>query len=53
MQQVGFMMSLAKVAQQRISDLETDRDAWKGQATRLLTHQPNNSGGFFRRLFGK
>ena len=40
-------------AEKRISDLETDRDAWKGQATRLLTHQPNNSRGLFRRIFGK
>ena len=39
-------------AEKRISDLETDRDAWKGQATRLLTHQPAG-GGFFRKLFGK
>jgi hypothetical protein len=39
-------------AEKRISDLETDRDAWKGQATRLLTHQPTG-GGFFRKLFGK
>jgi hypothetical protein len=42
-----------EAAQERIKDLEQDKEDWKQQATRLLTHQPNNSGGLFRRLFGK
>ena len=42
-----------EAAQNRIKDLEQDKDDWKQQATRLLTLQPNNGGGLFRRLFGK
>lgn len=42
-----------EVAQERIRDLEQDKEDWKQQATRLLTHQPSNSGTLFRRLFGK
>lgn len=42
-----------EAAQERIKDLEKDKEDWKAQATRLLAHQPNNGGGLFRRLFGK
>ena len=38
-------------ADKRISDLETDRDAWRAQATRLLTSTADNKTGFFRRFF--
>ena len=49
-----FMLLQVKLdaAEKRISDLETDKEAWRLQATRLLAHQPNNSRGLFRRLFG-
>jgi protein-arginine kinase activator protein McsA len=42
-----------KAAQDRIRILEQDKEDWKQQATRLLTLQQSNSGGLFRRLFGK
>ena len=42
-----------EAANQRINDLEKDKEDWKQQATRLLTHQPSNSGSLFRRLFSK
>jgi hypothetical protein len=42
-----------EAAQDRIKDLEQDKEDWKQQATRLLSHQQNNSGGLFRRLFGR
>ena len=42
-----------EAAQERIADLEKDKEDWKTQATRLLTVQQSNSGGLFRKLFGK
>jgi hypothetical protein len=42
-----------EAANQRISDLEKDKEDWKQQATRLLTHQQNTNGGILRRLFSK
>jgi len=42
-----------EAANQRISDLEKDKEEWRNQATRLLTYQGSNKSGFFRRLFGK
>jgi len=42
-----------EAAQERIKDLEQDKEDWKAQATRLLAHQPNNGGGLFRRLWGR
>ena len=43
-----------EAAQQRISDLEEDRDAWKQQATRLLSSPPRKEApkGFWKRVFG-
>jgi len=40
-----------KAAEQRISDLEDDRDQWRQQANRLLTNQEQNSKGWLKRLF--
>jgi len=40
-----------KAAEQRISDLEEDREHWRQQANRLLTNQEQNSKGWFKRLF--
>lgn len=42
-----------EAAQDRIKDLEQDKEDWKQQATRLLSHQQNNSGGLFRRLWSR
>jgi hypothetical protein len=43
-----------EAAQQRISDLEEDRDAWRQQANRLLSSPPKGeaSKGFWKRVFG-
>jgi len=40
-----------KAAEQRISDLEEDREHWRQQANRLLTNQEQNSKGWLKRLF--
>jgi len=40
-----------KAARQRISDLEDDRDQWRQQANRLLTHSEQAKRGWFKRLF--
>ena len=44
-----------EAAQQRISDLEEDRDQWRQQANRLLSHtsQTPPSLSLWQRLFGK
>jgi excisionase family DNA binding protein len=42
-----------KAAEQRISDLEEDRDLWRQQASRLLTHTPQTPPSLWQRLFGK
>jgi hypothetical protein len=42
-----------EAAHDRIRILEQDKEDWKQQATSLLTVQQSNSGGLFRRLFGK
>ena len=43
-----------EAAEQRISDLEKDKDDWKQQATRLLALTPQaQPQGFFSKLFGK
>jgi hypothetical protein len=39
-------------ANQRISDLETDKDAWREQAQKLVLAPPQTVG-FLSRLFGK
>lgn len=40
-----------EAAQKRIEDLEEDRDQWRQQANRLLSHSPQPKG-FWKRLFG-
>ena len=40
-----------KAARQRIIDLEEDRDQWRQQANRLLTHSEQAKRGWFKRLF--
>jgi hypothetical protein len=40
-------------ANQRINDLETDKDAWREQAQKLALAPPQSSKGFLSRLFGK
>jgi len=40
-------------AHQRISDLETDKEAWRLQATRLLSLTSDSKPSFLSRLFGK
>lgn len=40
-----------EAAHKRIEDLEEDRDAWKQQVNRLLSHTPQPS--LWQRLFGK
>ena len=40
-------------ANQRINDLETDKDAWRQQAQKLALAPPQSSKGFLSRLFGK
>ena len=42
-----------EAAHQRISDLETDKEAWRLQATRLLSLTSDSKRGLFSRLFGK
>ena len=42
-----------EAAHQRISDLETDKEAWRLQATRLLALSHDSKRGLFSRLFGK
>jgi excisionase family DNA binding protein len=42
-----------EAAERRISDLETDRDAWRSQSQRLLTSNHTIKTGFFSRIFGK
>ena len=46
-----------EVAQQRITDLEDDRDQWRQQANRLLSSPPTATPapapkGFWKRVFG-
>lgn len=41
-----------EAAQKRIEDLEEDRDQWRQQANRLLSHSPQPQG-FWKRLFGE
>jgi len=43
-----------QAAEQRISDLEDDRDQWRQQANRLLEHKEKTTEkkGFWGRLFG-
>jgi len=46
-----------EAAQKRIEDLEEDRDQWRQQANRLLSHSPPQQAvtqpkGFWKRLFG-
>ena len=40
-----------EAAHKRIEDLEEDREEWRKQATRLLSHTPQPS--LWKRLFGK
>ena len=42
-----------EAAHQRISDLETDKEAWRLQATRLLSLTSDSKRGIISRLFGK
>jgi hypothetical protein len=42
-----------EAAHQRISDLETDKEAWKLQATRVLCLTSDSKQSFLSRLFGK
>ena len=41
-----------KAAEQRIIDLEEDREHWRQQANRLLTHTQQAKQGWLKRLFG-
>jgi len=41
-----------KAAEQRISDLEEDREHWRQQANRLLTHSQQAKQGWLKRLLG-
>lgn len=43
-----------EAAQQRITDLEEDREHWRQQATRLLSSPPREEApkGFWKRVFG-
>lgn len=38
---------------ERISDLEEDREHWRQQANRLLSHTPQTPPSLWQRLFGK
>ena len=42
-----------EAAHQRIKDLETDKEAWRLQATRLLSLTSDSKRGIISRLFGK
>jgi hypothetical protein len=42
-----------EAAHQRISDLETDKEAWRLQATRLVGLSHDSKRGLLSRLFGK
>ena len=42
-----------EAAHQRINDLETDKEAWRLQATRLLSLTSDSKRGIISRLFGK
>ena len=42
-----------EAAHQRISDLETDKEAWRLQATSLLSLTSDSKRGIISRLFGK
>lgn len=42
-----------EAAEQRISDLEEDREHWRQQANRLLSHTPQTPPSLWQRLFGK
>ena len=42
-----------EAAHQRIGDLETDKEAWRLQATRLLALTSDSKRGIISRLFGK
>tara|TARA_B110000503_G_scaffold62357_1_gene98775 strand:- start:140 stop:520 length:381 start_codon:yes stop_codon:yes gene_type:complete len=42
-----------EAAHQRINDLETDKEAWRLQATRLLAFSHDSKRGIISRLFGK
>jgi len=41
-----------KAAEQRISDLEEDREHWRQQASRLLSHSQQVKQGWLKRLLG-
>ncbi len=40
-----------QAADKRIAELEEDREHWRQQATRLLTHTDKERQGFWKRLF--
>ena len=51
--EIMVLQAKLDAARERISDLEEDRDAWRQQATRLLTSPPQQqaSQGFWKKLF--
>jgi hypothetical protein len=52
--EIMVLQAKLDAARERISDLEEDRDAWRLQASRLLTSPPQQqvSQGFWKKLFG-
>ena len=52
--EIMVLQAKLDAARERISDLEEDRDAWRLQASRLLTspQQQQVSQGFWKKLFG-
>ena len=41
-----------QAAEKRIAELEDDREHWRQQATRLLSHSGEKPKGFWARVFG-
>lgn len=41
-----------QAADKRIAELEEDREHWRQQATRLLSHTDKERQGFWKRIFG-
>jgi len=42
-----------EAANQRINDLEKDKEEWRSQAQKLALAPPHHTKGFLSRLFGK
>jgi len=51
--EIMVLQAKLDAARERITDLEEDRNAWRQQATRLLTSPPQQqaSQGFWKKLF--